>query len=331
MPSKARPVMRRGLRRWRIEICVDGKRESKTLDTKAAALTWAIEREAVLKRDVTLIHGKTLKDAYDRFSREVSPKRKGFRPEQVRLKRFGTDEMASIALVDLSVDDGREFINRSLDRGLKPNSVIREMALIKVVVKQAMEWKWLTAYPWTNLKMPASGKARTRLPTTSEIELITKHSGLCDRDKYCTTHMQETAAAFLLSIETGMRQGEICKLTWADLNIAERTALLRDTKNDEDRQVPLSTRAVEILGWLRPGDGRVFGVRADACSTLFRRIRMRSRIDGLTFHDARAEATVRLSKKLDIFQLARVTGHKDYKMLQIYYRESAADIAKMLD
>ena len=51
---------------------------------------------------------------------------------------------------------------------------------------------------------------------------------------------------------------------------------------------------------------------------------------GLTFHDARAEAITRLSKKLDILQLARMVGHKDLKMLSVYYRESAADIAKKL-
>lgn len=323
--------MRRGVRRWRVEICVDGKRESKTMDTKSAALTWAVEREAVLRRDVTLIHGKTLKDAYKRFNDEIVPSRKGWRWERRLLDRLCHDEMATVPLPSLTMQDGKDFVSRSLKRGLKPNSVIREMNLIKVVVRQAVDWKWLTVYPWAGMKMPTPGRARDRLPTAEEINLIIEHSGLIDRKTLCKTRMQETAAAFLLSIETAMRQGEICKLEWSDIDVDNRVARLRETKNGSDRAVPLSSRAIEILGWFNPDRGRVLDASPAVCSTMFRRICKRAGITGLTFHDARAEATVRLSKKLDIFQLARVTGHHDYAMLQVYYRESAADIAKMLD
>jgi integrase len=51
---------------------------------------------------------------------------------------------------------------------------------------------------------------------------------------------------------------------------------------------------------------------------------------GLNFHDARAEAITRLSRKLSILELARAVGHKNLAELQTYYRESAEDIAKKL-
>lgn len=37
-----------------------------------------------------------------------------------------------------------------------------------------------------------------------------------------------------------------------------------------------------------------------------------------------------LSKKLDALQLAKMIGHKNPRQLMVYYRESAADIAKKL-
>ena len=40
-----------------------------------------------------------------------------------------------------------------------------------------------------------------------------------------------------------MRQGELLALTWADLDLHKRIAKLRDPKNGEAREVPLSTRA----------------------------------------------------------------------------------------
>jgi hypothetical protein len=48
------------------------------------------------------------------------------------------------------------------------------------------------------------------------------------------------------------------------------------------------------------------------------------------FHDSRAEAIWRLSKKLDILQLARIIGHRDLKSLMIYYHEPASEIARQL-
>lgn len=54
-------------------------------------------------------------------------------------------------------------------------------------------------------------------------------------------------------------------------------------------------------------------------------------IKDLHFHDSRHEAITRLAKKLDVLALARAVWHRDLRMLQIYYNESATDLAKRLD
>ena len=38
-----------------------------------------------------------------------------------------------------------------------------------------------------------------------------------------------------------------------------------------------------------------------------------------------------LSRKVDILTLSKISGHRDIKMLQVYYREDAASIAARLD
>lgn len=42
-------------------------------------------------------------------------------------------------------------------------------------------------------------------------------------------------------------------------------------------------------------------------------------------------AVTRLSKKLDVLDLARVIGHRDVKMLLTYYEADAEALAKKLD
>jgi hypothetical protein len=57
----------------------------------------------------------------------------------------------------------------------------------------------------------------------------------------------------------------------------------------------------------------------------------RAMVEGLTFHDSRHLAITKQSKKLDILALARMVGRWDLRQLQVYYNESAEDIAGRLD
>ena len=42
------------------------------------------------------------------------------------------------------------------------------------------------------------------------------------------------------------------------------------------------------------------------------------------------EATSRLSKKVDVLTLAKITGHKDLNMLMVYYDEDMSEVAKRI-
>ncbi len=50
----------------------------------------------------------------------------------------------------------------------------------------------------------------------------------------------KVALIFLFAIETGMRAGEICKLSWENVDIENRVALLLETKNGTNRERCLS-------------------------------------------------------------------------------------------
>lgn len=127
-----------------------------------------------------------------------------------------------------------------------------------------------------------------------------------------------------------MRSGEILSLT-PEL-ITGSIALLPRTKNDSKRDVPLSKRALEILSELPvPAVGSpCFNVSDESRDSLFRKAVTRAGIDDLTFHDSRHEAITRLARKLNILELARMVGHKDIRQLQIYYNETAEEMAKKL-
>jgi len=74
----------------------------------------------------------------------------------------------------------------------------------------------------------------------------------------------------------------------------------------------------------------VFDVTKESLDALFRKAKRKALIEDLTFHDTRHEAITRLAKKLNVLELARMVGHRDLKMLMIYYNETAENLAKKL-
>jgi hypothetical protein len=74
---------------WRTEIYVNGERDSVTFATKAQ--TWAAPRETELRQQklTGVINGKTVRDAFDRYEKEVSKSKCGHRCEALRLNALG--------------------------------------------------------------------------------------------------------------------------------------------------------------------------------------------------------------------------------------------------
>lgn len=85
------------------------------------------------------------------------------------------------------------------------------------------------------------------------------------------------------------------------------------------RNVPLSTRAVELLELLplsEEGES-VFGLTSGTVDALYRRAKLRAMIEDATFHNSRHWAITRLAKKLNVLDLARMVGHRNLRQLQV--------------
>ncbi|MCP3019926.1 site-specific integrase [Cupriavidus basilensis] len=165
-----------------------------------------------------------------------------------------------------------------------------------------------------------------------------------------------------LAVETAMRRGEIVSLRWENVDLKRRIAHLPTTKNGSSRDVPLSTRAIAVLQARKDvevsngadvtgdsGAGQIFRIRGDAVTRAFERAVLRARqlyeneckladrakpdskfLMDLRFHDLRHEATSRLASIFPMHELAKITGHKDPRMLMRYYHPNAEELAKRL-
>lgn len=316
---------------WRAQIRRLGHKPlSKTFPLKGQARAWADKTEEALligRRPDTTKH--TLANAFQRYAKEVSPSKRGSRWEQLRLAALGLHPLARHPIAAVTSDDiGRmrddSLAGRHRKRAVSGSTVRREMNLLDSVFEAARkEWKWIGVNPVKDARKPAEPDARRRRVSDAERKTMTEHltgpAGV------------QVAAGFELGIETGMRAGEMWSLERPQIDLKGRVAHLLKTKNGAQRDVSLSPKAVRLIrAQLTDGRQRLFTCTSAVRDALFRKARIAAGIPDLHFHDSRAEAVWRLSKKLNVLELAEQIGHRDLRSLQSYYRDSAIERAKKL-
>lgn len=315
---------------WRAIVRRSDISKSASFSTKAEAVAWAAMVEAdIIAGKAGKVPDKPFSALLERYRDEVSVTKRGERWEILRLELIMRDPLASVKLAEISERDIAAWRDRRL-RSVSEASVRREWNLLSHACAVAVnEWKWLTANPMKLVRRPIAPPSRERLFSCWEIEAIITALGFEDGVKPDTVSAR-VGYALLLALETGMRCGEICNLRWDDVSVS--VAEIKQGKTRAaTRRVPLSLYSRELIEAMRGiSKESVFDVRTSQVDALFRKARDRCEIEGLHFHDSRATAITRLARKLDILSLARMIGHRDIKMLQIYYRESAEDLADRL-
>lgn len=329
---------------WRAEVAKGGIRESLTFDTKAEAVTWATKLEAEIdagqRRSYSKVQ-KTLADAMDEYLDKVSPGMGKHDWNVTRIAFFKEADQMGTFIGDLVRNIKPEQIASWRDKRLKvvkTSTVNRDLNLLSSVFEAAhKDWKWIHLNPVHEVKRPKDPPSRKRRVPDEDAKIMVGALGLTDDGPIQTTQ-QYTALAFLIAIETGMRQGEIIATMRANLHLSQRYVHIPKSKNGDARDVPLSARAMALFGRLPEikGEPRCFPVSQGSVDALWRKVRAKvakenPHMADLNFHDSRHEATTRLSRKLNVLALAKMIGHRDIQSLMIYYDETAAELAARLD
>lgn len=318
---------------WRVEVCIKGTRTSATFTTKLEAQAWAAQEETKLREDSAgKVPNKPFRDLLNRYSREVSSNKRGAVREQNMINVILRDPIAAVSLRMLAPTDIAAWRDRRLKQ-VSGSTVEREMTILSHACSVARrEWGWLRVNPVSDVRRPPPTASRTRRPASDEIEKLLHALGY-SREAPPDTASARVGAAYLFAIETAMRAGEICSLEWQHVN--KRHVHLPKTKNGYARDVPLSAEARRIIEQLRSLTGKedtVFCVATASLDALFRKAKARALIEDLHFHDTRREALTRMAKIFDVMELARISGHRDLRVLQnVYYAPSVKDLSDKLD
>lgn len=147
------------------------------------------------------------------------------------------DQITSAALAKF--EDGRRA------KGASPPTIRRDLACLSSIFGCCMEWEWTEANP-----VPAYFKSR-RKRGLRESPPRTRYLSRGEEAKLIEAAREPLRSVLIVAIETGMRREEQFSLTWDQVDLASREIRLSGkTKSGKPRRVPITDRAVTILGTL---------------------------------------------------------------------------------
>lgn len=208
---------------------------------------------------------------------------------------------------------------RRLNEGRSPSTVLRDLFTLSSVLRRAVKAGELIENPVRRVDKPRidrRGKVRfldqaeeTRLRDAlkardvetqtrralANIRRQTRHERALPSLMYFGDHL---TPAVLLSINTGLRRGEILKLRWGSVDFDRQLLTVegRNAKSRQTRHVPLNEEAVDVLRRWREQSGtgmRVFDV-VTGFQAAWEKILKRAGISNFRWHDLRHHFASRL-------------------------------------
>jgi len=236
-------------------------------------------------------------------------------------------DIANSAIAKLTVLKLKKF-QKELENTHKPSTINKYVSLIKMALDYAVND--LDIYLPKNV---ASQVKRLKESDWSG-EIISNH----EEKKLVQASYKSKAywlrAALIMGIDTGARRSEILRLRKQDLDVINKTATLRETKNGETRVVGITSRAIqELLKLPISPTGNFFSVKSpNQFKFYWGQLKKWSGVNK-TFKSTRATFSTRAAESgWNHLDIASQTGHKDLNVLKKHYTFiDARYLAKKLD
>jgi integrase len=195
---------------------------------------------------------------------------------------------------------------------VRPATVNREVNNLKAMFSKAVEWGKLKENPGRKVKALKGEVNRLRFLYPDEIQ------------KLLSNCQDEFKPVVEIAINTGLRKSELLNLKWEQIDFNTNTASIVDTKNQEDRQIPLNETARKILEGMERKSPYVF---RDAEGSTFIDVRYsfenavkKTGLQDFRFHDLRHTfaSNLIMQEGVELNDVRELLGHKRIDMTLRY-------------
>jgi len=293
-------------------------RTSQTFPTKAAAVAWRkkMRDELLDQRRVKSVRPDlptlTLASLNSEYLKDPETQLLADYNDRKRHLEWWSSKFGAVKVLDFGVIEGRAARDL-LVPGRAAGTVDRYIAAERAA------WNWGRAAgfvpndrAWPPRLMLTEPDARTRYLTDDELTAV-----LAAAQK----HSPAMLAAVTVALATGVRQGEMLRLTWADVDFARSTIRLLLTKNGQARAVHLPAIAAEALKAVKADRvaslSRVFlytdgtPYDQDRLNREWRRVRKAAGLVDFRWHDFRHSCASFLAQHgSTLLEIGSVLGHK---------------------
>ena len=300
----------------------------KSFISKQDAQRWARETERLIEIgqfvDASEASKTTLKKLLERYEREVSAKK---RTEQdpYLIKNICKFDFVFKTLNTINSSDIAEFRDARL-KSVSPSSVNRELSILSHCIHLAInEWKcYIRENPVKPSLRLKENPSRTRRLLAGEYEKLMSS---------CKLNFAFWCPIIDFAIHTGMRRGELLKITWDMVNLDKKYITLpaEITKTNKERNVPLQPHSIKILQEMpRSIQGKIFPIGIKNFERSWNSICRRAGITGLRFHDLKREAISRLFEQgLSVSEVRLFVGNS-LSTLSVYTQHNSTYVAEKL-
>jgi integrase len=346
--------------RYRAQVRVGNRpSESETFPNKKEAEAWAGKIESAIREGKHFPHAVAKRTSFDALATayltdfDATPQDEDDPKDSPRAKhiKWWAEQFAGLTVSEVTSDviakardacaaetftRGKPRKDKKTGEMIPPKEFKRSNATVNrylAALSDAMSYavkehspRLIDRNPVSDIKRKKEPRGRTRFLTDAERSALLD---ACGESEWSAMH-----ALVLLAITTGARRGELVSLLWSDVDMVKGRALVRESKNGEQRTLPLAGKALDALKALESARAKkpktersehVFpnpsghpGAFEHFDSHWYAALEAAG-ISNFHFHDLRhTTASMLAAQGCSLLEIADVLGHKTLAMVKRY-------------
>lgn len=266
---------------------------------------------------------------------------------------------------EITVAEIEDFRLSRMRNNIQKVTINREMSNLNAMLARAVEWDIIERHPLQKLR-PLKIDDNARVRFLRDEEETNLRNALLDREERIrkeresanqwrkergyklmpvirkNVYADHLRPMTLLAMNTGMRRGEIFKLSWSNVHFNRRqiTVISSTAKTGKTRHIPMNNEVFEVLKkWQKTSKGKLVfpgkdGKPMDNIKKSWDTITINAALDDFHFHDLRHHFASRLVMVgVDLLTVKELLGHATLTMTLRYAHlapeHQAAAVAKL--
>ncbi len=317
---------RKGREGWWVRLIHNGRERWHKCDTKsqARALYGRIKAEQREGRYFEKPQAVPFCGLAQEYIQAVEARRRRKGDDQSRINRwltaFGNQDANTITIRQIE-----QVLTNLQSAGMQPATLLRHLTVLKATLNRAKRLGLLKENPACLVNPPKVNNVLVRYLTPDQEATLLGHLP----EKYCPV--------VVAALNTGLRQGELLRLSWGDIDWNVGVLTIHETKAGERRRVPMNSIVVGLFSSLKAGlqstpADRIFPFTARFVRRTFEKAVRASGVAPFRFHDLRHTFASRLAMQgANDRTLMALGGWKSPAMLSRYAHLSPTHLWKAVE